>query len=52
MAVSHSGRSVAFALALLTLARLAGAADDYQLGPDSQRQPDVPRGTISILRKR
>ena len=23
------------------------AADDYQLGPDSQRQPDVPRGQVT-----
>ncbi|GIW79525.1 MAG: esterase [Gemmatales bacterium] len=23
------------------------AADDYQLGPDSQRQPDVPKGTVT-----
>ena len=22
------------------------AADDYPLGPDSQRKPDVPRGTV------
>ena len=30
---------------LLTVA--ARAADDYQLGPDSQRQPDVPRGQVT-----
>ena len=26
---------------------LGSAADDYKLGPDSQRQPDVPKGTVS-----
>jgi enterochelin esterase family protein len=26
---------------------LLWAADDYQLGPDSQEQPDVPRGKVS-----
>jgi enterochelin esterase-like enzyme len=47
MALSHSLRVIAFAIALVTLPQLVSAADDYQLGPDSQRQRDVPRGTVS-----
>ncbi len=34
-------------LALFALSALAGAQDDYQLGPDSQRQDGVPRGTVT-----
>jgi enterochelin esterase-like enzyme len=35
-------------LLLLSLVVGSGrAADDYKLGPDSQRQPDVPKGTVS-----
>ncbi|MGD0223425.1 MAG: SMP-30/gluconolactonase/LRE family protein [Terriglobia bacterium] len=29
------------------LAGLAGAGEDYPLGPDSQRQPGVPQGTVT-----
>jgi enterochelin esterase family protein len=29
------------------MASLGRAADDYQLGPDSQRQADVPEGTVT-----
>ncbi len=47
-------RVALFALALTTgllagfcLAAAARAADDYQLGPDSQRQSGVPEGTVT-----
>ncbi len=42
-------RCAAFALALaaLCLAPAARAADDYQLGPDSQQHDGVPEGTVS-----
>src|SRR6185295_10777830 len=33
-------------LLILAAARLARAADDYKLGPDSTRQPGVPQGRI------
>jgi len=33
-------------LAVVAAARLAGAADDYKLGPDSTRQPGVPQGRV------
>ncbi len=33
---------------MLSVAALA-YADDYVLGPDSQRQPDVPKGTVTKL---
>ncbi|MHA3773293.1 alpha/beta hydrolase [Verrucomicrobiota bacterium sgz303538] len=36
-----------FLLPLLALASFAVAADDYKLGPDSQPQPDVPRGEVT-----
>ncbi len=32
---------------LAVAAQTARAVDDYQLGPDSQRQPDVPRGKVT-----
>src|SRR5687767_7546577 len=32
---------------LLSFASPALAADDYQLGPDSQRQEGVPQGTVT-----
>ena len=32
---------------LLLMALPAGAADDYKLGPDSQRQEGVPKGAVS-----
>ncbi len=32
---------------LFVCASLVAAADDYQLGPDSQEQPDVPHGKVS-----
>src|ERR1035438_1024319 len=32
---------------LLLATALASAADDYTLGPDSQRQPGVPQGQIA-----
>jgi enterochelin esterase-like enzyme/sugar lactone lactonase YvrE len=32
---------------LAALSGLAGLADDYPLGPDSQRQPGVPQGTVT-----
>ena len=35
----------AFAILLLSAALLA--AEDYTLGPDSQRQPGVPQGTVT-----
>ncbi len=34
-------------LAILTFAAGGAAQDDYQLGPDSQRQPDVPQGEVT-----
>jgi sugar lactone lactonase YvrE/enterochelin esterase-like enzyme len=35
-------------LTLLSLAvLLAAAADDYTLGPDSERHPDIPQGTVT-----
>ena len=42
-------RCAAFALALaaLCLAPAARAADDYQLGPDSQQHDGVPEGTVT-----
>ena len=36
-----------FTLALLVTVPPARAADDYKLGPDSQRQEGVPKGTVS-----
>jgi enterochelin esterase family protein len=38
-----------FLACLALLLRAARAADDYQLGPDSQRQEGVPRGTVTKL---
>jgi enterochelin esterase family protein len=38
---------ILFVLAALTTVSLARAADDYQLGPDSQRHDGVPRGQIT-----
>ncbi|MCE9605410.1 MAG: esterase family protein [Planctomycetia bacterium] len=35
------------ALALIVAVDVARAADDYQLGPDSQRQADVPQGKVT-----
>jgi enterochelin esterase family protein len=35
------------ALLLAVFAGPASAADDYQLGPDSQEQPDVPKGKVT-----
>jgi gluconolactonase len=32
---------------LFLLCALTAAADEYTLGPDSQRQPNVPRGTVT-----
>lgn len=32
---------------LIALVFAATAADDYTLGPDSQRQPGVPQGKIA-----
>ena len=40
-------RSLTTALLCGLLLSSANAADDYKLGPDSQRQPDVPRGTVT-----
>jgi enterochelin esterase family protein len=40
----------AFALLLLATLRPAPAADDYVLGPDSQRQPGVPKGKVTQFR--
>jgi len=34
-------------VALLTATALLHAADDYKLGPDSQEQPDVPKGKVT-----
>jgi enterochelin esterase family protein len=34
-------------LAILTFAAGGVAQDDYQLGPDSQRHPDVPQGEVT-----
>jgi enterochelin esterase family protein len=38
---------LATTLAILSLTAVAPAQDDYQLGPDSQRQPDVPQGKVT-----
>jgi enterochelin esterase family protein len=38
---------VVLVLLLGWLCRVAAAADDYTLGPDSQRKPDVPQGKIT-----
>jgi len=35
------------AAALLLITAVASAAEIYPLGPDSQRNPDVPRGAVS-----
>jgi enterochelin esterase family protein len=39
--------SLRIALAFFAVVTLCQAADDYQLGPDSQRQPGVPEGKIT-----
>ena len=44
---SRAGTAFALALAALCLATAARAADDYQLGPDSQRHDGVPEGTVT-----
>jgi enterochelin esterase-like enzyme len=41
------GAGLLTCFAILTLARVAAAADDYQLGPDSQYHPNVPKGKVS-----
>src|SRR5581483_3340301 len=38
---------LAACVAIAALALPARAADDYPLGPDSQRQPGVPQGTVT-----
>jgi enterochelin esterase family protein len=38
--------SIPLALVLMASSRVS-AADDYQLGPDSMRQPGVPQGTVT-----
>jgi enterochelin esterase family protein len=40
-------RLVRALLATLALTAAAPAADDYKLGPDSQPQPGVPKGTVT-----
>ena len=37
----------AILLVALALPSVASAADDYQLGPDSERQPGVPQGKVT-----
>ncbi len=34
-------------IALLCLAGVCSGAEEYPLGPDSQPQPNVPKGTIT-----
>jgi enterochelin esterase family protein len=34
-------------LSILLLPAAAFAAEEYPLGPDSQRQPNVPQGTVT-----
>ncbi len=36
-----------FLLPLIALATAAFAADDYKLGPESQPQPDIPKGEVT-----
>jgi enterochelin esterase family protein len=40
-------RAVLASVSLIAIASLTWAADDYKPGPDSMRQPDVPKGTIT-----
>lgn len=40
-------RRFLFFTLVLACAFTAPAADDYTLGPDSQRRPDVPKGTVT-----
>src|SRR5688500_7293582 len=40
-------RSLVLAAGILLLAGFSFAADDYTLGPDSQRQEGVPQGTVT-----
>jgi len=40
-------RNVALLLAFVAAFPAASHAQDYTLGPDSQRQPDVPQGTVT-----
>lgn len=47
MTARHFATRLAVAIALLALPRLAAAADDYQLGPDSERHADVPKGKVT-----
>lgn len=40
-------RSLLFAALALAVLPAARAADDYKLGPDSERHPDVPQGAVT-----
>src|SRR5437660_5670550 len=40
-------RRLLLSVLLLAVAPFAHAADDYKLGPDSQQQPNVPKGKVT-----